>query len=81
MCDEPLFCPRCRCCSSQWEPCDRCGGEGTTDPGELYAEDPLWYSPDDFADCPACGGSGGHQVCLGNCDEHGIHQRKEKTHG
>lgn len=57
-------CQCARCGSSMFsEPCGRCGGEGTTDCGELYEQDPLWYDRDDFEACPECGGSGGTLEC------------------
>ena len=41
----------CQCarCGSEmeFELCNSCGGDGMTEPGELYELDPLWYSPND----------------------------------
>lgn len=61
---------QCARCGSSTEPesCGRCGGEGYTDPGELYEEDPLWYDPDDTAPCHQCGGEGGWQICVSDYD-------------
>jgi hypothetical protein len=44
--------------------CEECGGEGSTAPGELYEQDPLWYDEDDADPCSVCGGTGGWTVCL-----------------
>ena len=58
-------CQCARCGSSMdSESCGRCGGEGTTGPGELYEEDPLWYDPDDYAPCHECGGEGAWMLCI-----------------
>lgn len=43
--------------------CNPCGGEGCTEPGELYEEDPLWYDPGDIRTCDECRGHGHHQWC------------------
>ena len=52
-------CQCARCGSSvEWEQCGACGGEGTTGPGELYEEDPLWYDMDDYEPCHQCNVSG-----------------------
>lgn len=65
-------CPRCRCCEMFWEECERCGGEGESEPGDLYDEDPLWYDYEDTRPCDACRGKGGHWHC--SCDENGKHE-------
>lgn len=56
---------RCARCSSDTNTidCDRCGGAGSTEPGELYEEDPLWYDEDEIADCHQCAGQGSWPVC------------------
>lgn len=43
--------------------CGACGGEGCTEPGELYEQDPLWYDPDDVEQCCECRGLGHHEWC------------------
>ncbi len=43
--------------------CGRCGGEGCSEPGELYEQDPLWYDQDDVETCPECSGHGTHEWC------------------
>lgn len=48
----------------EWETCPWCGGEGMTDPGELYEQDPLWYDPDDVEPCHQCGGEASFPICL-----------------
>lgn len=70
-------CSHCGCCSSDWEECDACGGEGGHDGEELMQEDPLWYSPDDWERCEQCSGRGGWTMCLGRCDADGKHAPKE----
>lgn len=56
---------RCARCGSDTDTidCDRCGGAGSTEPGELHEEDPLWYDEDDVVDCHQCGGQGSWPVC------------------
>ena len=65
------LCPRCKCCEQFWEPCSSCGGEGIHD--DLFEEDPLWYNPGYYEECSECEGKGGFWLCLGGCDENGIH--------
>lgn len=48
--------------------CERCDGEGLTRFGELYEEDPLWYTPNDKEQCGDCAGAGGWWRC-GNSEE------------
>lgn len=67
------ICDRCGCCSTEFEECSYCAGEGGTSGEELMSEDPLWYQEDDFRKCDACNGKGGHLKCAGDCDEHGKH--------
>ncbi len=43
--------------------CGQCGGEGYTEPGELYEMDPLWYDVDDVEPCTECRGHGHHEWC------------------
>lgn len=58
-------CQCARCGSSlEWVTCDRCGGEGTTAPGELYEEDPLWYDQDAYEPCRDCNGESSWPRCL-----------------
>jgi hypothetical protein len=76
---EPDLCPRCGCCSTTWEECWRCGGEGGDDGEALMEEDPLWYGPDDWRDCDICHARGGFRLCLGDCDEAGQHAAKESA--
>lgn len=61
--DEDM--PICGSCQNEmeWEDCWQCGGEGGRDGDDLMAEDPLWYSPDDFEVCDICYGKGGYFVC------------------
>ena len=66
-------CPRCRCCEMYWELCERCGGDGHTEPGELYEDDPLWYDYSDTEPCPDCYGACGWWRCNGGCDNGGKH--------
>lgn len=77
--DEDETCPRCRCCTTEWEECWKCGGEGGRDGEELMSEDPLWYMPDDFETCDVCNGNGGWNTCLGQCDENGKHEHHENN--
>lgn len=78
-------CQCARCGSSiHWEVCGRCGGEGITDPGELYEEDPLWYDPDDFEPCPSCNGDSSWGICLSSpewCEAHPIPGREQIKRG
>lgn len=48
----------------EYEDCFNCGGEGGRN---LYEDDPLYYSPDDWEDCSECGGGG----TLIWCPDHG----------
>jgi hypothetical protein len=70
---EDDLCPRCKCCSTGWQTCWSCGGDGGRDGEDLMEEDPLWYSLNDWENCDECGGKGGWNQCLGNCDEDGKH--------
>lgn len=45
------------------ELCGSCAGDGYTEPGELYEQDPLWYGPDDIERCHECAGAGGTLLC------------------
>lgn len=57
-------CQCARCGSSMLsESCGACGGDGITGPGELYEQDPLWYSPDDYERCHQCEGEGAWMLC------------------
>lgn len=68
-------CQRCGCCSLEFVDCQECGGEGSTLPGDLYEQDPLWYDFEDTEPCHMCGGRGGWRLCLGRCDEQGAHEK------
>ena len=67
-------CQCARCGSSMgFDSCDSCGGDGTTAPGELHEQDPLWYDESDFENCHACNGKGGLRFCLSSkewCEAH-----------
>lgn len=58
--DDP--CPKCGNLMVTKE-CNRCGGEGMTEPGELYELDPLWYDPNDVERCDECRGRGYWEWC------------------
>ena len=58
-------CARCGH-SLTWVRCWSCGGEGWTEPGDLYELDPLWYDPDDVERCSFCLGHGGWTQCVSN---------------
>ena len=73
------FCKRCGCCSVTFVDCWQCGGDGETQPGELYEEDPLWYDQDAVETCNICHGKGGWPDCLGNCDDNGKHEKKDEA--
>lgn len=62
--------PTCGLCGREidYEDCFNCGGEGGR---ELYEEDPLYYSPDDWEDCETCEGAG----TLAFCPVHGVIDR------
>lgn len=77
--DTDDACPRCGCCDQRRRTCNRCGGEGETEAGELYEEDPLWYDPDDTAPCHECGGAGVFIWCAGDCDKDGKHKPLEAS--
>lgn len=79
--DKPCNCKcqRCKCCSLEWVDCWSCGGAGGTEPGDLYDEDPLWYSPDDTEDCQICEGAGGWNDCIGRCNDNGVHEHAEAS--
>ncbi len=70
------LCDRCKCCSTDWESCEQCGGDGFL---ELYDHDPLYYDPDDTEDCQWCEGKGGWPLCLGNCDRDGKHSQEQRA--
>jgi hypothetical protein len=66
---------QCARCGSSVErvQCEHCGGDGTTAPGELYEQDPLWYDEDDTDPCSVCGGASGWTVCVSDaawCEAH-----------
>lgn len=69
-------CQCARCGSSmESELCGACGGEGFTEPGELYEQDPLWYDQDDTEACHKCNGEGGWMLCLSSekwCQTHAL---------
>lgn len=77
-------CQCARCGSSlEWISCEHCGGEGMTELGELYEEDPLWYDPDDTEPCYQCGGEAAWPVCLSSedwCQAHPLKGRTEIKH-
>lgn len=68
-------CPRCKCCEMDWQECEQCGGEGESEYGELYEEDPLYYDMSDTRRCDWCRGKGGHWHC--SCDDNGKHATHE----
>jgi hypothetical protein len=61
--DPPPKCERHPSTYLYTEECGWCGGEGTTYPGELYDEDPLWYDEDDVETCHSCQGRGWFREC------------------
>ncbi len=73
-------CQCARCGSSvDFEPCGACGGDGQTQPGELYEEDPLWYDMDSTAPCHQCGGQGSFGGCMSSpeyCESHPLPGRE-----
>jgi hypothetical protein len=70
-------CPRCKCCSREWERCDHCGGEGVY--GHDCGEDCCCcLDPEDNIPCDVCGGKGGWWMCIGGCDKDGRHEEKTK---
>jgi hypothetical protein len=76
--DLCVDCPRCGCCGLMLRTCWQCGGDGETEPGELYDQDPLWYDPDETAPCHVCGGAGHFKFCAGGCDKGGKHAGKKR---
>jgi hypothetical protein len=66
------LCPRCKCCSTDWQDCHDCGGEGYShhDCGE---DSCCCADPEDNVACGTCQGKGGWTICLGSCDELGHH--------
>lgn len=77
MLSELDMCPRCACCGMETMECWKCGGEGGTEPGELYELDPLWYLPGDTETCDICSGRGSWPACGGDCDSDGKHARPD----
>lgn len=66
------ICPRCGCCSFDWERCDTCGGEGLD--GHDCGEDTCCcLCPEENQTCDVCYGKGGWHKCLGRCDKDGKH--------
>lgn len=61
--DPDDYCDSCGS-STFWEDCWKCGGQGGRDGEDLMAEDPMWYSPNDFETCDVCNGKGGFNMCL-----------------
>lgn len=70
-----------RCGSSLFfEPCEACGGEGFTAPGELHEQDPLWYDEEDIEPCHQCGGQASFPNCASSedwCESHPLPGREE----
>ena len=66
------LCPRCGCCSTDWQECEWCGGTGYTshDCGEDCC---VCEYPEDNVPCDICKGTGGWLICSGGCDENGKH--------
>lgn len=65
-------CARCGS-STMLVECEACDGNGCTEPGELYEEDPIWYDVEDVERCCFCGGRGRWQVCISSsewCEAH-----------
>lgn len=63
----------------EFEPCGSCGGNGFTEPGELYEDDPLWYGQDSIASCRECDGRCGCHFCLNSpewCKNHPMEGRE-----
>ena len=59
---EGEICPKCGS-NAHSMLCERCGGDGETEPGYLYEMDPLWYDVDDTDPCSECRGLGFHKWC------------------
>jgi hypothetical protein len=95
---EPLFCTApdyrdgrewdCQCarCGSSvdFEMCEYCGGEGWTEPGDLYSENPLWYDEDEVAPCHVCNGACSFPHCcssLGWCEANPLPGREDVNPG
>lgn len=66
------LCPDCECCEMVWEDCENCGGEG------YFSEYDDELMDDADYPCDVCGGEGAHKVCLGHCDENGVHAHEKK---
>lgn len=77
--EEGDMCPACKCCGLMWMECESCGGEGQTEPGELFESDPFWYDEDDTEPCGICKGACGWLVCIGACDHNGCHEKTSKA--
>ena len=72
---DSTFCTRCRCCDLDWVDCDRCGGEGLD--GHDCGEDCCaCLYPEENEVCDQCDGLGGWNMCLGRCDENGVHEKR-----
>lgn len=60
--ESPDFCQQCGA-GLDYEECPDCDGEGETEPGYLYEQDPLWYDEEDTEPCSTCDGAGRWPVC------------------
>jgi hypothetical protein len=70
--EERLICPRCNCCEQFYQTCENCGGDGVY--GHDCGEDACCCRyPEENVTCDICNGAGSWLVCMGNCDEHGLH--------
>lgn len=72
---SPSICPRCQCCSQDWEDCYNCeDGFSDHDCGDDTC---CCLDPYDNVRCDICDGRGGWQACIGDCDSEGKHGQRE----
>ena len=75
---DEIFCKRCNCCSTGWEDCPDCDENGYSD--HDCGEDCCpCADPEPNVACDTCGGATGWLICIGHCDEHGLHRPEAKS--
>lgn len=66
-------CKRCLCCEEEWIDCYNC--EDGYSHHECGEDSCCCPDPKNNVKCDICNGNGGRFICIGNCNERGIHER------